>query len=195
MVEDIYLIMLLVAIAAIWWFFYGPYQKYRVDKARYHLFVIRDELFDQARAGVMSFDDQAYRIARTNINGALRFIEYYTWFYLLMMLIKYRREEEFREIVTGYRTNYADALRKVDADARQVVEKSLKNMVLVVLAYCVHTSLLLFVIAHSLGWAIRLRAKFRRQYRQLLSIISTDANISGHNEAPSYITKTNKVLT
>jgi hypothetical protein len=49
------------------------YTDYRIDKTRQSLFAIRDELFDAAARGEISFDSEAYRTTRLIMNGLIRF--------------------------------------------------------------------------------------------------------------------------
>jgi hypothetical protein len=49
------------------------YNAYRVDRLRDDLFAVRDRLFDEARAGRISFDSPAYRSVRAMCNGLIRF--------------------------------------------------------------------------------------------------------------------------
>ena len=50
-----------------------PYNSYRVDKLREYLFELRDELFDEALRGNISYESQAYRATRSVLNGMIRF--------------------------------------------------------------------------------------------------------------------------
>ena len=63
----------LISIAALMFLVFVLYNSYREDVLRQELFEIRDRLFDDARAGRISFDSKAYRAARTVLNGLLRF--------------------------------------------------------------------------------------------------------------------------
>jgi hypothetical protein len=49
------------------------YRGYRVDKFRQDMFALRDELFDFADSGAISFDDPAYGFLRRTMNGYIRF--------------------------------------------------------------------------------------------------------------------------
>lgn len=49
------------------------WREHRVDVFRQRIFLIRDELFDLAADGSMSFDDPAYGSLRTLLNGYIRF--------------------------------------------------------------------------------------------------------------------------
>lgn len=46
---------------------------YREDRFRQNMFALRDELFDYAMSGAISFDHPAYTILRTSMNGMIRF--------------------------------------------------------------------------------------------------------------------------
>ena len=48
-------------------------KEYRIDKLRTELFILRDQLFDHAVSGKISFSDPAYTTLRSNINTLLRF--------------------------------------------------------------------------------------------------------------------------
>ncbi len=49
------------------------YKNYRIDKFRYRLFWLRAELFDEARKGTVSFENDAYIMLREIINAYIRF--------------------------------------------------------------------------------------------------------------------------
>lgn len=51
----------------------GPWQAHVVDRSRAHLFALRDELFDLALNGEISFEDPRYRQLRQQINVLIRF--------------------------------------------------------------------------------------------------------------------------
>lgn len=46
---------------------------YRVDLFRQQMFALRDELFDEARKGNISFSDPAYGMLRSSMNGFIQF--------------------------------------------------------------------------------------------------------------------------
>lgn len=60
-------------IAALWIFYFWIYWKYRIDKTRQELFAIRDELFDFAATGNISFQHPAYFLLRKLMNGMIQF--------------------------------------------------------------------------------------------------------------------------
>lgn len=62
-----------ISIAALVLIMLFPYNGFRIDRLRQQLFTVRDELFDEARAGHISFTDPAYKATRTVLNGMIRF--------------------------------------------------------------------------------------------------------------------------
>src|SRR6266513_245936 len=60
--------VLLLAVLYFW-----LYRDYRMDLFRHRLFRLRDELFDVARDGALSFDHPAYGLLRMTLNGFIRF--------------------------------------------------------------------------------------------------------------------------
>ena len=57
---------------------------YRVDSFRQKMFSVRDEMFDFAADGNISFDDPAYILLRTQMNGLIRYGHQLTVFRTLM---------------------------------------------------------------------------------------------------------------
>jgi hypothetical protein len=49
------------------------YRDYRIDAVRQDLFQLRDDLFDKAAAGEISYEDSAYGMIRSTINGMIRY--------------------------------------------------------------------------------------------------------------------------
>jgi hypothetical protein len=52
----------------------------RLDAFRQKMFAIRDELFDFAAEGNISFDDPAYRLLRQSMNGIIRYAHQLSFF-------------------------------------------------------------------------------------------------------------------
>lgn len=59
----------------------------RLDCFRQNMFSVRDELFDYAAAGNISFDDPAYVLLRLQMNGMIRFGHQLTLFRVLVTWI------------------------------------------------------------------------------------------------------------
>ena len=63
----------LISIMFILFLLLWRYRDYRTDAFRQIMFQLRDELFDEARKGTINFDDDAYVMLRSAINGFIRF--------------------------------------------------------------------------------------------------------------------------
>ena len=63
----------LISLAALLFLLLVLFNSYREDRFRQQLFELRDQLFDDAVAGRISFDSKAYRATRFILNGMLRF--------------------------------------------------------------------------------------------------------------------------
>src|SRR6266566_4122568 len=57
----------------LWVLFQWLYRDYRVDLFRQRVFALRAELFEVGASGKISFDDPAYRMLRSMMNGYIRF--------------------------------------------------------------------------------------------------------------------------
>ena len=62
-----------ISLAGLWWILHWLYRDYKVDQFRQRMFAVRDDLFDFAASGSISFQHPAYRMLRFLINGYIRF--------------------------------------------------------------------------------------------------------------------------
>ena len=69
-IDAIATIIMLAALAVI---LYGPWQNYCTDAARQTLFEVRDDLFDMAANGEISFESSEYRTIRSSIEKNIRY--------------------------------------------------------------------------------------------------------------------------
>ncbi|HMJ42652.1 MAG TPA: hypothetical protein VK522_10280 [Pseudolabrys sp.] len=81
----------ILALSAFVFVFYGPWQAVCTDWARQTIFESRDELFDLARAGEMSFEAANYRAIRSSLNCLIRFAHEVSWVEFLALYLGLRR--------------------------------------------------------------------------------------------------------
>jgi hypothetical protein len=98
-------LLLLVLIVFSWW----PEQ--RVDVFRQQMFALRDELFDFAMKGNISFDDPAYVLLRNLMNGYIRYAHNLTPFRTLMVFLHWKYTAGKPK--AGWNTEWEKALNKV----------------------------------------------------------------------------------
>lgn len=84
--SDMFELWLIIVGLVAWCFFQWPYRRYRLDLYRQRLFVIRDELFDEAAKGTLPFDSLAYRGTRDLLNRYIRYGHRYSLLYWLLVL-------------------------------------------------------------------------------------------------------------
>ncbi|MFZ0821265.1 MAG: hypothetical protein WAM91_14445 [Candidatus Acidiferrales bacterium] len=60
----------------------------RLDQFRQDMFAVRDELFDYAASGKISFNDPAYRLLRQLMNGFIRYGHQLTFFRVCVTLVE-----------------------------------------------------------------------------------------------------------
>ena len=63
---------------------------YRLDLFRQQVFCVRDELFDYARAGNISFKHPAYRLLRQSANGFIRYAHRLTFYRIVTTIIVWK---------------------------------------------------------------------------------------------------------
>jgi hypothetical protein len=63
----------LVSLLGLWILLFWFYRDYSIDKVRQEMFALRDQLFDEAEAGLIPFDHAAYGLLRSTMNGFIRF--------------------------------------------------------------------------------------------------------------------------
>lgn len=113
----LYRIEFLISLAALIWFFYGPWQRLMVDTARQSLFEIRDTLFLMGADGQLDFSSKEYREVREQFNRSIRFAHVTTFRRLLaaMFFLSKRPADTVR---------MAEILHRIaDKSVRQSIER------------------------------------------------------------------------
>lgn len=116
---------------ALWIFYFWFYQRYTVDNTRQELFAIRDEMFDFAAAGNISFDHPAYIMLRRTMNGMIRFSHKLNLITLIAILVVERKNNGGREFQKQLASTLSD------------IEPSIKEKM-----YCYHYSMNTITIKH-----------------------------------------------
>ncbi len=68
------------------------YRDYRTDAFRQKMFKLRDELFDEARKGTISFNDDTYGMLRSAINGFIRFGHKFNLIQVILLNMSLKKE-------------------------------------------------------------------------------------------------------
>lgn len=141
------LVYILTSALLVW--LYVEWKKYRIDKFRYKLFRIRDNLFMQAKAGSISFDDEAYKMARATLNGMIRFSHELSLFSLLLSK-RLRKLPAHRARASEYRNRLDRAHKSLTPEAQEAVDNAMRAMHHVAMEHIAFQSLSAIVITGTL---------------------------------------------
>jgi hypothetical protein len=103
---------------------------YRLDLFRQEVFAVRDELFDYARAGNISFADPAYRLLRQSFNGFIRYAHRLTFYKVVMTMIVWKVVGREPELVWTRR--WTDAIASLDEKTRADLLKFHERLVFLI---------------------------------------------------------------
>ncbi len=166
---------LAVGLFAIWFLYFVCWREHRIDAFRQHMFALRDDLFDFARAGRISFNDPAYTTLRNVANGLIRYGHQLNVSRVLAILIfaglpKSNRMEEWK--------------RDVESRPREIRGKLLGT----------HTEISKAVFWHVVPWSplawvcvlvmtplalaanlFKVQVKFARHPQQISAVLEEDA--------------------
>jgi hypothetical protein len=91
------IVLVALSLLGVWVWFFWLYRDYRIDAYRQRLFALRNQLWDYAAAGNISFDHPAYLIVRSRMNGLIRFAHLLSFIWVLTGLAM-RRVRPFPEL-------------------------------------------------------------------------------------------------
>jgi hypothetical protein len=171
MIDDLMaLLMLLLLAGLLWWWFFFAYKDYRIALLRQELFKIRDELFARAAQGEISFDHAAYGMARTTLNGMIRFAHQVSFLRFIVGSIVHRYFGD-TDVMRDYTTRWRENIEALPAPAQQLILSTYLRMHAVVLAHIVHTSIIGLLVLVPLWHMLRLIHLARRLQSQCATFI------------------------
>ncbi|HSS48163.1 MAG TPA: hypothetical protein VLX28_04385 [Thermoanaerobaculia bacterium] len=137
------------ALIGLWILFHWFYSSYRRDLLQNRLFELRQELFDYARTGAISFDDPAYGVLRTTINGFIRVGPRLSLTGVILFLCMIE-EEDFDNMSEGYTARLQRLLAPLPPEAQKKLSGFKEKLNFTVLCHVIHTS----VLAVAIMWPI-----------------------------------------
>jgi hypothetical protein len=170
------LVSLLFIIIMAYWF----YQGYRVDLFRQRVFKLRDELFDYAVDGHISFEDDSYKLMRTIMNGGIRYAHRLDFIHSIMLVGPGRplnKEQSFT-------ARFDLALKTLDDEQKAHFEDIKLKFNFIVLQHMVMRSPLILVtlllpitfVLMAKGHIDTLMRWFRKPIRKMDSIVMREGN-------------------
>ena len=119
-------------------FFFWFYRDYRVDKFRQNLFALRDAFFEEAARGKLSFDDPAYTMLRSTMNGAIRFAHRFNLSQILLFLLLAKHDNQV--IASSYGKALETILGNLSREQRTLVLNYHVKMNFIMLEHMVMSS-------------------------------------------------------
>lgn len=187
MIDELIAVLVLTLLATLlWWWFFFAYRDYRIALLRQRLFKIRDNLFASAERGEISFDDKAYGMARTTVNGMIRFAHEVSFLRFLIGYIVHRCAGDV-DLVRDFTTRWTQNIEALPESAQQLVIKTYMEMHMHVLAHVVYTSLVGFLVLVPLWHLLRLIHLTRQVKARLIAsreweawrLVDAEANAIG----------------
>jgi hypothetical protein len=143
------------AILFLWVFFAFVYRRYRVAVLRHHLFAARDRLFERAQAGDLHFDDRAYGMVRTIINGLLRSADTLSLPTLLIVWSTQRLWNN-RELRVWFDERLVRAIAQLSPAGRAAVSAAVAEAHFRVLSHVLHISVIFGPLLQLLKLVLRM---------------------------------------
>lgn len=130
--------------AGLWVLYFCLYKRFRVDVARQKMFVLRDQLFDEAADGLISFDHPAYGTLRRTMNGYIRFAHRLDLLQAICFLFSGRK---YQDLLENEENSFEKRMEKVTRELPEDVRERLawyRNQIYKqILVHCVSVSFFL----------------------------------------------------
>jgi len=162
--NDIILVLFTVVIILVWWLFFVAKQNYCLDLTRQKLFNIRDKLFDAAANREIPFDEPAYGMTRTTLNGMIRFTHQVNIPFLAVIFLTHKYVYKGRRS-TDYRQQFDAAMKHLPIKQKQLLLKALADAHLTIINYVMSTSPILWPILKPISILLSLLHK-TNQFRK-----------------------------
>ncbi len=140
-----------------WWLWAIEYRRYRVLVLKNALFEARDLLFHAAERGTLSFDDAAYGMTRSLLNGMLRQAEAFSLPHFMGMLLT-RAWWSHADVERRFNERYVRARAQLSDAGRDVVRRAIDVAHVAIVSHVLHISLVCALPLHLFKAWTRLRA-------------------------------------
>lgn len=150
MENQISLLFLFSALFLIWIFYNWFYWQYRVEKTRQDLFFTRNELFDYAAQGNISFDHPAYGMLRQLMNSMIRFTHKFDLITTLCLFFGLRNIEPD----SGKLNRLMEEIEKLPTDTKETFSKYMLRMDMILVSHLIKSSIILMTVVVYFGLSI-----------------------------------------
>ena len=137
-----------LSLVLLWVLVFWCWTEYKIDLYRQKLFEVRDELFDYAAGGAISFNDPAYYNLRASMNGIIRFLHRISFAKTILSFVV---ERYYPTTFFNPQKEWEEALRGVpSSEVREKMEEFRRRMLFLVVDYMISRSILLKGLADFL---------------------------------------------
>lgn len=137
-------------VISIVWFATSYHKDWSVDLTRQQLFELRDQLFDRAIKEDVNFDDTAYGMVRTLLNGMIRFAHELSFMRVAWILIS-QKVFGVEDSVDRYQAALEKILTSLPEAQRQIYKTALEQMHEIMFRHLLRTSFTLFYVFQFLS--------------------------------------------
>jgi hypothetical protein len=128
----------LIAICGLLYLVFWLFRSYVLDKFRQDVFSLRDELFDEASRGAIRFDDPAYVILRTTMNGFIRYAHRLDfWNAVILITVEKRRRDLGAE---PFEAAYQRAMQGLSESQVEMINKYYNRMNTTIVRFLVNSN-------------------------------------------------------
>lgn len=123
-------------------FIYKQYKKAMLEFYRMDIFELRDELFDYAAEGNISFDNESYQLMRTLLNGYLRYAENLD----ISRFQKFQKAVEKENLIIDnfFMQQYSQKSRALTNEQREKLDKYLLRSAFIAATYMSRKSIIYY---------------------------------------------------
>lgn len=173
------LITSVVSLCALIYLMFWCYRDYKVDRFRQNIFQLRDQLFDSAKNGDLSFDDDAYQMLRSTMNGAIRFAHRLNLAQVLLFILLVRNDRNTANV--SFRKALKDNIACLSHDQQKLVLKYHLQMNRLVIEHLIYSSpVLLLTFIFPLAYFLRAKKHIQKAFKQPLDKIDSMAYAAGY---------------
>ncbi|KDN13116.1 hypothetical protein SALWKB12_0923 [Snodgrassella communis] len=144
----VYMLITLVGLV-VFSLIYKQYKKVMLEYYRMGIFKLRDELFDYAATGNISFDNESYQLVRTLLNGYLRYAENLD----IYRFQKFQKAIADKKISTVnlFMQKYNQTSKTLSEEQKEKLDNCLKQSAFIAVTYMIRKS-----IVYCIGLLIKL---------------------------------------
>lgn len=130
------------------WFLYSNlYKKYVEDSFRQKMFILRDELFDDAANGLIDFEHPAYCTLRRTMNGCLRFSHKINIVEFFMLFLLLKNDQTMKNAEYSFAKKMNESTKNLEKDVKEKLENYRIRMSKLIVVHMIRISPLFVVLS------------------------------------------------